>query len=172
MFDLLARTKKQHHFIRLNEQFRGDLEWWWVFLKDWNGVLMLYSSRLEHPDVSLWSDASGLWGCGAVWNNRWFQLSWQEVPEFKKAPIAAKELLPIVLAAALWGKEWATSLCYAIATMRQWWHPLRQEGPKRPIWLICSDASFSLRPSVVARLPRHMFQANEMNGLMPCLETS
>ena len=74
---------------------------------------MLYSSRLEHPDVSLWSDASGSWGCGAVWNNRWFQLSWQEVPEFEKAPIAAKELFPIVLAAALWGKEWGglTVLC-------------------------------------------------------------
>ena len=106
MFDLLARTKKQHHFIRLNEQFWGDLEWWWVFLKDWNGVSMLYSSTLEHPEVSLWSDALGSWGCGAVWNDRWFQLSWQEVPEFEKAPIAAKELFPIVLAAALWGKEW------------------------------------------------------------------
>ena len=113
MFDLLARTKKQHHFIRLNEQFPGDLEWWWVFLKDWNGVSMLYSSTMEHPDVSLCSDASGSWGCGAVWNNRWFQLSWQEVPEFEKAPIAAKELFPIVLAAALWGKEWGslTVLC-------------------------------------------------------------
>ena len=72
---------------------------------EWS-ILMLYSSRLEHPDVSLWSDASGSWGCGAVWNNRWFQLSWQEVPQFEKAPIATKELLPIVLAAALWGKEW------------------------------------------------------------------
>ena len=106
IFDLLARTKKQHHFIRLNEQFQGDIEWWHVFLKDWNGVSMLYSSSVEHPDVSVWSDASGSWGCGAVWSNRWFQVSWREVPEFEKAPIAAKELLPIVLAAALWGKEW------------------------------------------------------------------
>ena len=34
-------------------------------------------------------------------------------PEFEKAPIAAKKLLPIVLAAALWGKEWGglTVLC-------------------------------------------------------------
>ena len=56
-------------------------------MKDWNGVLMLYSSRPEHPDVSLWSNASGSWGCDAVWNNRWFQLSWQEVPEFEKALI-------------------------------------------------------------------------------------
>ena len=66
IFDLLARTKKQHHFIRLNEQFHGDIEWWGVFLKDWNGVSMLYSSSVEQPDVSICSDASGSWGCGAV----------------------------------------------------------------------------------------------------------
>ena len=50
IFDLLAWTKKQHHFIRLNEQFQGDIEWWRVFLKDWNGVSMLYSSSVEHTE--------------------------------------------------------------------------------------------------------------------------
>ena len=69
-------------------------------MRDWNGVSMLYSSSVEHLDVSMWSDASCYWGCGAVWNNRWLQVSRQEVPEFEKAPIAAKELLPFVLAAA------------------------------------------------------------------------
>ena len=66
---------------------------------------MLYSSSVEQLDVSMWSDASGSWGCGAVWNNRWLQVSWLEVPEFVKAPIAAKELLPIVGGSCIMGKR-------------------------------------------------------------------
>ena len=48
------------------------------------------------------SDASGSWGCGAfACTGQWFQLklpeSWHDVH------ITVKELLPIVLAAAVWG---------------------------------------------------------------------
>ena len=55
----------------------------------------------------VYSDASGSYGCGAFTTNqarRWFQvvwpLSWQEVD------ISAKELVPIVVAAAVWGRSW------------------------------------------------------------------
>ena len=106
LFDLLAWTKKHHHIVRLNQQFRGDIEWWHVFLRGWKGVSMLYDSRIDNPDIDIWSDASGSWGCGALWNKKWFQVSWQEIPEFEKAPIAAKELLPILMAVVLWGKHW------------------------------------------------------------------
>ena len=43
IFDLLARTKKRHHFIRLNEQFQGDIEWWGGVLKrlEWSFVAVL-----------------------------------------------------------------------------------------------------------------------------------
>ena len=50
-------------------------------------------------------DMSGSWGCGAFTSTgQWFQLvfpdSWQEVH------ITMKELLPIILAAAIWGPLW------------------------------------------------------------------
>lgn len=51
------------------------------------------------------SDASGSWGCGAFSSEgEWFQLklptSWDSVH------ITVKELLPVVIGVALWGKQW------------------------------------------------------------------
>ena len=50
------------------------------------------------------SDASGSRGCGAIWQNEWFQLPWEE--QFKDENIAVLELIPVVVAAALWGHNW------------------------------------------------------------------
>ena len=51
------------------------------------------------------SDASGSFGCGAFsLENGWFQLEWPE--SWNRVHIVAKELVPIVIAAALWGPHW------------------------------------------------------------------
>ena len=50
------------------------------------------------------SDASGRWGCGAFWEQNWFQLQWSGT--LQEAHITIKELVPIVIAAAVWGKKW------------------------------------------------------------------
>ena len=52
------------------------------------------------------TDASGVFGCGAVCaDHRWAQLEW---PSDRQAvDISVKEMLPIVLAAAVWGHTWA-----------------------------------------------------------------
>ena len=75
MFELLAGVHKDYHHIRLNTSFRSDLVWWDTFLEAWNG-----KSILRRPfddavgDVTLFSDASGSFGCGAWWAHHWFQL--------------------------------------------------------------------------------------------------
>ena len=48
--------------------------------------------------------ASGSWGCGAFCGEDWFQLQWPE--SLQDYQITVKELIPIVLAAAVWGKDW------------------------------------------------------------------
>ena len=109
----LAGAKRRHFHIRLNTEFRADLEWWHTFLASWNGTLLLRQDRLQSPDFSIWSDASGSWGCAAVWDSQWFQVAWQNCEEFSEASIAAKEMLPILVAAAVWGRQWvgSTVLC-------------------------------------------------------------
>ena len=67
---------------------------------------MLVQVQSQHPDIKVWSVASGSWGCAAVWNGKWFQISWKDHPEFMDTSIAGKEMLPIAVAAAIWGKEW------------------------------------------------------------------
>ena len=64
--------------------------------------MMEVHDPLWHPQVEFLSDASGSWGCGAVWEMEWLQCPWNG-----DKGIATKELLPIVLAAAVWGNKWA-----------------------------------------------------------------
>ena len=61
----------------------------------------MQSSKLQDPDIILTSDASGSWGCGAYFASHW---PWS--PQTRDYHITVKELLPIVLAAAVWGKYW------------------------------------------------------------------
>ena len=114
VFGLLSRFERIDHMIRLNAAFRADMEWWHVFAEKWNGVSMLRNVAYQSPSVEIWSDASGSWGCGAFWGPQWFQVQWSGWPGFTGASIAAKELLPIIVATAIWGPSWrgATVLCH------------------------------------------------------------
>ena len=105
---LLSRTHGGHHYAWLNESSRADIEWWHTFLAKWNGISVLRKPSLTSPEVQLHSDALGSWGCGAVWGAVWFQVSWhQQVPhKFGLSSIAVKELLPVILAAGIWGSHW------------------------------------------------------------------
>ena len=104
MCDLLKLTSKPGHHIRLNKGFRSDLAWWSTFAAEWNGVSVMSSMVRTPPENTITSDASGSWGCGSYWSGRWFQLEW--VPQWRDKPIAQKELLPIVIACAIWGANW------------------------------------------------------------------
>ena len=41
VFGLLHQFRSPDHKIRLNAAFRADMEWWNVFMGEWNGVVML-----------------------------------------------------------------------------------------------------------------------------------
>ena len=64
-------------------------------------------SHLLKQEVT--SDASGSWGCGAWWEQEWFQLQWDQ--RSQHLSIVEKELLPIVLAGAAWGRNHQT-ICH------------------------------------------------------------
>ena len=114
LYNLLAqiRSYKPHHSVRLNAEAQADLEWWSTFLLSWNGTSILRPVTTSNPDIDVWSDASGSWGCGALWQTRWLQVSWDSWP-IASASISAKELFPIVVAAAVWGAVWrGLTVCF------------------------------------------------------------
>ena len=50
------------------------------------------------------SNASGSWGCEAYWDEKWFNLQWPA--QYLSLNIATKELIPVVIAAVLFGSQW------------------------------------------------------------------
>ena len=103
IFSLLSGFSLKNHMIRLNAAFRANTEWWWCFASSWNGVSVFSQGSDEVPNLEFCSDASGSWGGGAVWDSQWFQIEWARFPEFMNMTIAAKELLPVVVAVVVWG---------------------------------------------------------------------
>ena len=104
MIDLLRLpgATKGHHHIRLNCQFRADIQWWKTFAGHWNGVSMF--PCLGQPAFTVTSDASGNWGCGAWSGSSWFQFEWPQ--SAKNHHISFKEMFAGLLSCAAWGKGW------------------------------------------------------------------
>ncbi len=104
--ELSAKVNRDDRQVRLNVEARTELEWWWQFGLRWNGTAMMCSVvATEQAQIVLVTDASGSWGCGTAWNEKWFQLSWSKAEEVREWSIMPKELLPIVVAAAVWGPQ-------------------------------------------------------------------
>ena len=103
LIDMSMTATKSNHFIRLNAETKSDIEWWFQFMSRWNGTSML--PHLDLQLLSLVTDASGTWGCGAYWDCEWFQLQWSDM--FADAHISVKELTPVVLATAICGRTWS-----------------------------------------------------------------
>ena len=64
----------------------------------------LSNGPVGEPDIDVFTDASGSFGCGAWWKEGWLQLQWPEGLE--EWSIARKEMIPIVLACIIWGCKW------------------------------------------------------------------
>ena len=83
-----------------------DLAWWQEFFQSWNSCSFLqYPQWAPLPDFEVSSDASGALGYGTVFQGHWF--SGARLPTQVSQSIEYKELFPIVMAAYLWGPQWA-----------------------------------------------------------------
>ena len=103
MYATAAKVKKLSYYTRLTKEFRSDLQWWHMFLTKWNGISFLRTPYITCPqDHQIQTNASGSWGCGAHFNGRWLQHPWSS--EWAPVNIMAKEMVPIVLSCAVWGK--------------------------------------------------------------------
>ena len=93
-------ASEPHHWIRLNSEFQSDLQWWDLFLEDWNGISVFANlASTSSPATELTTDASESWGCGAFNSSgEWFQLQWPSA--WRSIHITVKELVPIVVGCA------------------------------------------------------------------------
>ena len=72
VFGLISQFRRQNHMVRLNAEFRADLEWWHVFVGSWNGVSMMLKERacsprqckfgVMHRDIGVVEPSGGLSG--------------------------------------------------------------------------------------------------------------
>ena len=111
LFALLSTAARPQFFVRINSTSRADLAWWEVMLHHWNGISFF---PLPLPSVHVFSDASGTVGCGAVNpHGVAFQIFWPAT--WEAINIATKELLPVVVASAMWGRNWSGShVCFHV----------------------------------------------------------
>ena len=73
-------------------------------MSQWNGRSFIPFNPPPQCDVLITTDASGNWGCAATWGDHWWQ--WQWTSSTSNWNISAKELFPIILAAATRGSQW------------------------------------------------------------------
>ena len=98
MYQTAAPLKHLSYYTRLTKAFHSDLQWWHLFVICWNRVSFFDCSLPIHK---IHTDASGSWGCGAVFGTQWMQLAWSN--EWVQMDIMAKELVSIVLSCAVRG---------------------------------------------------------------------
>ena len=99
---LSTSVRDPSYYIHLNAEAKSDIEWWFQFIRQWNGRAILPPPLMQ--TVTLVSNASGNWGCGAFWGRDWFHLPWNNA--LQDSHISTKEPAPIVLATAIWGRAW------------------------------------------------------------------
>ena len=77
MIDTAMTVKHLDHHIKLRSEFASDLAWWDCFLPSWNSKsMMAVHGKGWNPHIVFSTDASGSWGCGAIWQTRWIQCPW------------------------------------------------------------------------------------------------
>ena len=81
----------------LNNAAQADILWWHLFMEKWNGISMLWDTQRYLSDITVYSDASGSWGCGALWQQKWFNFPWSA--KLQTCSIAVKQLVPVVVTA-------------------------------------------------------------------------
>lgn len=102
LFSLLSLNRALYQYLHLNAGCKADLIWWKTFLHAWKGKSFFTVTMVS---IKVVSDASGTFGCGAFsLPHGWFQLQWPT--DWQSAHLAAKELVPVVIAAVVWGENW------------------------------------------------------------------
>ena len=102
LIDLTKGLRRPYHHIRLTKSCRKDILVWQTFLKNFNGrTFFLEEKWLSSNPLSLYTDAAGSKGYGAIFGKQWFFGEWPD--DWKSLNIAFLELFPIVISLSTCG---------------------------------------------------------------------
>ena len=101
LFTILTSTRSWHHYVHLDGTASADLLWWDYFL---TGMVQCSSPSLLILQFMFSQMHLGHLAVVVLWNSHWFQLEWP--PSWTSMDIAVKELVPVVVVSAIWGKSW------------------------------------------------------------------
>ena len=91
--------------IRITRSAKDDLQWRNYLFEGWNGHSFFLMDKWALPaDFEFSSDAATSNGCAAILGDSWFALCWPD--ELVLPHISILDLVPIVLAASVWGMFW------------------------------------------------------------------
>ena len=107
LIKLSTTVKELHHYIKLTNECRLDLNMWYKFLNGWNGKSFFLDPDFTNAaDIELFTDST-MSGFGGIYKNKWFQGYFpQELLSQNEISMALLELYPIVMAVVLWGDNW------------------------------------------------------------------
>ena len=105
LIDLSKTVSKLQHMINMDSEVREDILWWHKFVSTWNGVSIIQTPMVTFDEFTLFTDASGSLGSGAIYRSHWFSSSWPR--HLQEYLINFKELFAIVAAVKTWGHNWS-----------------------------------------------------------------
>ena len=153
---LTKNVKAGHHHIYLNEQARGDVQWWMDFLPEWSrSTIIPESYSILASDLRLFTDASKQ-GFGGTFGNSWILGRWPPsmaaLNRGNAIDIDYLELFAIYAACSTWGHLWAGQrivICTDNQPITDVWQAGTSKSKPimsliRLIFLIAANKQFSL----------------------------
>jgi hypothetical protein len=104
LFTVSTRVKQLSHHVTIDDDAAQDLQWWVVYLPNWNGISMMYDPHWEEDtSLRLTTDASDT-GYGITYQLDWCWGTWTGPLSFlRDCIIAYKELFAVLVAIATFG---------------------------------------------------------------------
>lgn len=99
LYDAIAKLRSPWHRTRITRDICDDIDWWLVFLEQFNGQMPIVDPR---PLIPLYTDSSGF-AAGATFGNSFIHIPWETLPECRNLHINFKETIAMALALEHWG---------------------------------------------------------------------
>ena len=148
----LRAVKSEKQRIKLGNSFMKDLKWWSKFMDEFNGTSFIPQLHWSEPDITFSTD-SCLVGCGGLCGLQYFHYSYPKRILDQGMPIHDLEMLAVILAVRVWGKNFAGMRVQIYCDNEAVVQVINSSKTRDPflgsclreLWLVVSKYGFELR---------------------------